>query len=70
VDPRLDVERLAGGFRLSGANIKNAAMHAAFLAAAAGSRIGMEHVLQAIRREYQKMGKVLSDSELGTDQGG
>jgi hypothetical protein len=29
--------------------------------------VTMAHLLQATRREYQKMGKVLSDIELGTD---
>ena len=35
----VDVERLGRDFRLSGGNIKNAAVHAAFLAAAADSPI-------------------------------
>jgi SpoVK/Ycf46/Vps4 family AAA+-type ATPase len=67
VDPDLDTEQLARGFRLSGGNIHNIALHAAYLAAAAGSAIGRPHILEAIRREHQKMGKVLSDSELGVD---
>jgi AAA+ superfamily predicted ATPase len=64
LEPGLDLDRLAREFRLSGANIRNVAMHAAFLAAAEDSRIGMGHLLHAIRREHQKMGKVLSGPEL------
>jgi SpoVK/Ycf46/Vps4 family AAA+-type ATPase len=51
--------------RLAGGNIKNIVLSAAFLAAADGGRIGMEHLMQATRREYQKLGKPLSAAELG-----
>jgi AAA+ superfamily predicted ATPase len=63
--PEMDLDDLARRFRLSGGNIKNAALGAAFLAAAGESPVTTGHVLQAIRREYQKMGKLLSDAELG-----
>ena len=46
--------------RISGGNIKNIVLNAAFLAAAAEQAIGMQHLLRATRREFQKMGKVLS----------
>jgi len=52
-DPDLDLDRLAV-FELSGGNIRNIALASAFLAA------GSDHVLAAVRREYQKMGQVLS----------
>lgn len=55
---------LARQFKLSGGNIKNIALAASFLAAAEGSAVAMEHLFQAARREYQKMGKTLSDAEL------
>ncbi|WP_406054288.1 ATP-binding protein [Kribbella sp. NBC_00889] len=54
----LDVVGLAHDFRLSGANIRNAALHSAFLAAARSESIGTAHVRQAIWREFQKMGRV------------
>ncbi|WP_424097839.1 AAA family ATPase [Moorena producens] len=57
----VDFEFLARQFKLSGGNIKNIALAAAFLAAEAGSGVMMEHLLQGTRREYQKMGKVWSD---------
>ena len=45
---------------LSGGNIKNAALAAAFYAAADGGIVTRAHVLRAARREFQKMGKVPS----------
>ncbi|MCB0165991.1 MAG: ATP-binding protein [Anaerolineae bacterium] len=60
----IDLAALADQFRLSGGNIKNVALAAAFLAAEAGHGIGARHVAQAIRREYQKMGKSLSKTEI------
>ena len=43
-----------------------AALGAAFLAASDGKVITKDHLGRAMRREYQKMGKVLMDSELET----
>jgi hypothetical protein len=63
----VDIDDLAGRFRLSGGNIRNIALAAAFLAAADGRAIGRDNVLHAIRREYQKMGKALSEAELTGD---
>jgi len=53
----VDLDLLARQFKLSGGNIKNIALAAAFLAAEADSSVVMSHVLQGIKREYQKMGK-------------
>ena len=61
----LDLDYLAEQFKLSGGNIKNIALAAAFRAAAASEAIGMQHVLHGIRREYQKLGKPLSPADLG-----
>jgi len=60
----LDLAFLARQFKLSGGGIKNAALAAAFLAAENGGAVNLPHVLQAIRREYQKMGKSLGEAEL------
>jgi hypothetical protein len=48
---------------VAGGNIRNVAMNAAFLAADADSPVCMSHVLQAVRSEYAKLEKPLSDSE-------
>ncbi|MEV6304508.1 ATP-binding protein [Actinoplanes sp. NPDC051861] len=54
----LDFGVLARDFRLTGAEIKNAALHAAYLAADRGEPIGAEVLHRAIRREFRKMGRV------------
>lgn len=56
----LDYGLLAEQFELSGAGIKNCAVYAALLAGAAGTPIGMEQVVQAVRKEYEKLGKTIS----------
>ena len=60
----LDFEYLAGRFKLSGGNIKNVALAAAFLAASDGGIITMNHLFHATEREYEKMGKALSEAAL------
>jgi SpoVK/Ycf46/Vps4 family AAA+-type ATPase len=60
----VDLDLLARQFKLSGGNIKNVALAAAFFAANDGGAVTMGHLLHAIRREYQKMGKTLSEAEL------
>jgi AAA+ superfamily predicted ATPase len=65
----VDLDYLARQFKLSGGNIKNIALAAAFLAAEDGGRVTMAHLLQATRREYQKLGKFLSDTEINGAQG-
>jgi SpoVK/Ycf46/Vps4 family AAA+-type ATPase len=59
----IDLERLSRDFKLSGGNIRNVVLHAAFLAAADDTPIGMSHLLQAVRREHHKMGKIMPDAE-------
>jgi ATPase family associated with various cellular activities (AAA) len=63
--PNLDLELLAQNFELTGANIRNIALTAAFLAADDGGVIEMIHLIRAMRREYQKMGQILRDNDLG-----
>jgi SpoVK/Ycf46/Vps4 family AAA+-type ATPase len=60
-----DLDLLARGFRLSGGSIRNAALQAAFLAAGDGTPVGMPHLLDAVRRELRKMGKVAPDAAAG-----
>lgn len=54
---------LARQFELSGGNIRNVALAAAFLAAEAGGKICMEHFIHSTARELQKLGKLPSRSE-------
>ncbi len=48
---------LAAAYRVTGGLIRNAAVAAAFLAAADRTSIGRRHLVRAIRREYEKSGK-------------
>jgi SpoVK/Ycf46/Vps4 family AAA+-type ATPase len=59
----VDLDFLARQFKLSGGNIKNIALAAAFLAAEDGGPVTMAHLLHAVRREFQKMGKIVSEAE-------
>jgi AAA+ superfamily predicted ATPase len=60
----VDLDFLARQFKLSGGSIKNVALAAAFFAAVEGGDVNMSHLLQATRREFQKLGKVLTDFDL------
>jgi AAA+ superfamily predicted ATPase len=58
----VDLQEIASRYRIAGGNIRNAVIAAAFLAAAESEPcIHMNHVQLAIRREYQKMGKLVED---------
>jgi hypothetical protein len=61
----VDLPFLARQFKLTGGNIRNIALLAAFLAAEEGAVIGMDQVIRAIRREYQKIGKLVTAAEFG-----
>lgn len=56
---------LARQFELSGAQIKNIALNAAYQAAAAGGVLTMAHLVRAVFLERQKEGKVMLSSEFG-----
>ncbi|MEB3283247.1 MAG: ATP-binding protein [Lyngbya sp.] len=58
----LDWNRLAQ-FNLTGANIHNIALNAAFLAAKAGTPVTMEWVLAAARTEFRKMGRMINEAD-------
>jgi hypothetical protein len=57
----LDADKLAR-LNISGGNIKNIALYAAFLAADAGQPVRMEHLLRAARVEHNKLEMALTDS--------
>jgi SpoVK/Ycf46/Vps4 family AAA+-type ATPase len=58
VSADVDFADLAERFALSGGNIKNIALHAAFLAAVDSDEIARRHVMAGTRREFEKTGKV------------
>jgi hypothetical protein len=65
VDASIDYPFLARQFRLAGGNIKNIVLSAAYLASASGDRIGMPHLIRATWREHQKLGRLLSEPDIG-----
>jgi SpoVK/Ycf46/Vps4 family AAA+-type ATPase len=65
----LDFDFLAR-LEIAGGNIRNIAMNAAFLAADRNGPIEFEDVLHAVRREYSKIDKLVTESEFGAHYGG
>jgi hypothetical protein len=59
----LNIKRLAQ-LNMTGGNIRNIALNAAFLAAEAGLPIQMEHILKATRQEAIKTERPLSENEI------
>jgi MoxR-like ATPase len=60
----VDYDAIAERFALSGGAIRNAALAAAFAAAADGGVVNQHHVLYGIQRELIKIGKNLGEQEL------
>ena len=56
--------RLLAQLNMTGGNIRNIALNAAFLAAADNAAVGMGHLLQATRHEAIKIERPLSDMEI------
>lgn len=65
LDADVDIDFLARQFELSGANIRNAALAGAFLAAEEGGSIHMAHLILGTARELQKLGKLPSRAAFG-----
>jgi hypothetical protein len=60
----LDMDKLAR-LNVAGGNIRNIALHAAFLAADHDEPVRMPHLLRAARVEYAKLEKPLTEAEIG-----
>jgi hypothetical protein len=58
----LDFARLAR-LSLTGGDIRNVALNAAFLAAQAGTRVGMPLVLEAARTEFRKLERPINEAD-------
>jgi SpoVK/Ycf46/Vps4 family AAA+-type ATPase len=66
-DPVLNFALLARRFKLSGGSIRNVIVNAAFLAAADDSPVTMKHMLHSVRRELQKMGRLVNEADMVGD---
>lgn len=62
VDP-IDIDFLADRFKLAGGSIRNACLAAAVIAASDSGRITMEHIVQAVALEYDKLGRLTLESD-------
>lgn len=61
----VDLSFLARQFKVTGGNIRNIALLSAFLAAEEGTSIGMTQIVRSLKREYQKLGKLVTESDFG-----
>src|SRR5207249_1902254 len=61
----VDLLTLSKQFSITGGTIKNIALKAAFRAAEESSDISMEHIIFALKQEYEKMGKPCLKSDFG-----
>jgi ATP-dependent 26S proteasome regulatory subunit len=68
VSADLDYDWLAQQLQITGGNIKNIVLSAAFCAAANGGTINMTHVLHGTRREFEKIGKSWIDNHVTQGQ--
>jgi len=60
----LDFNKFAR-LNIAGGNIHNIALNAAFVAASEDQGVTMQHVLNAAKSEYLKLGKTLTAAEVG-----
>jgi AAA+ superfamily predicted ATPase len=65
LDPDIDFSFLAERFKLSGGNIKNVAVTAAFYAAEDETPVAIHHIILAVKREMQKMGRLCVKGDFG-----
>jgi hypothetical protein len=62
--PDVDFGELGRRFEISGGNIRNAAIRAAFLAVSEGHAIDMDTLIRAAVREAREMGVLIADPAL------
>lgn len=61
----VDFAFLSRQFRISGGNIRNIVLAAGFLAARDGDVMSMKHFIQGTRREFQKLGRMVTEADFG-----
>ena len=63
IDEPIDFEFFAERFELSGSNIKEILTNAAFLAAAEGRGLCNSHIIEAVKLNFSKYGKILTNAD-------
>ncbi len=61
----VDLSFCAKAFELSGGNIRNVVVTAAYLAAEDGTDVTMRHLVLGVQREFRKLGRLCVPSEFG-----
>lgn len=61
----LDLDFFADEFELSGSQIKEILLNAAYIAAGDSGQIGNQHIKEAVRLNYRKYGKILTKTDFG-----
>lgn len=64
-DDDLALDFLAKAFELSGGDIRNVTLAAAYATAVDGGRVTTEQLVRATAREYRKLGRLVTESEFG-----
>lgn len=64
-EEKLDLDFFADNFELSGSSIKEVLTAAAFIAASEGRGLRNEDVVEAVKMNFEKHGKVLNDADFG-----
>ena len=62
----IDLDFLAARFKVSGGNIRNICVAAAYLAAAEDRPVSMADLIRATEREYRKLGRLTVEAEFGS----
>lgn len=64
-DEEIDFEFFAEHFELTGSSIKEILTNAAYIAAAEGGGLRNRHVIEAVKLNFSKYGKLLTDEDFG-----
>lgn len=64
LDKDVNLKYYADNFELSGSEIKEVLYSAAFIAAADNQKLGHRHILQALKYQQEKTGKIIAGAEL------
>ena len=70
IDEPLDLEFFADRFELSGSNIKEILTNAAYLAASEGCGLKNSHIIEAVKLNFSKYGKILTNADFDYLGGG
>lgn len=66
ISQEVDYELLSKQFKLTGGNIKNIGLYAAYLSANENEKLNMIHLICATKREFQKLNKPCTEAEFGS----